>query len=159
MLLFASPAFAKKEKKNSKSALKAPDFTITLSTGETKKISDYQGKAVLLHFWATWCPPCILELPGMNALAEKLESQGEQSQLDFLAICISDTEENRSNFMKKNGYTFPGGLDESGKIAARYGIQGVPTSILISPQGEILDYNVGMMTEAQLAQFVRDYVE
>ncbi|MBR7065063.1 MAG: redoxin domain-containing protein, partial [Treponema sp.] len=46
----------------------APDFSIELSTGQTVKLSDYKGKAVFLHFWATWCPPCRVELPEMEKL-------------------------------------------------------------------------------------------
>ena len=154
-LLFTPAACAK----SSTTEKDAPDFTITLSDGTTKTLSQLKGKAVLVHFWATWCPPCREEFPGMNALAEKLITQ-KNNKLEFIGICISDTEENRASFMSKNKYTFPCGLDENGDIAAiKYNVQGIPTTILISPKGKILKQNVGMMTESQLADFVKDYVE
>lgn len=137
----------------------APDFSITLSSGETKKLSDYKGKAVLLHFWATWCPPCRAELPEMNALSERLQAQGEEAKLAFLAVCVSDTEKSRSDFMKKNSYTFPGGLDPKGEIASLYGIQGIPASILISADGTVLDIHVGRMTKYMLDSFIEGYEE
>jgi thioredoxin-like negative regulator of GroEL len=59
--------------------------------------------------------------------------------------------------MKKNGYTFAGGLDATGRIAMKYGIQGVPTSILISPEGKVLKIHVGMMNEKLLENFVSGY--
>ena len=138
---------------------KAPDFTIQLSNGTKATLSSFKGKAVLVHFWATWCPPCVRELPGMNKLAVKLATQ-KNPNLVFIGICVSDTEKNRASFMKKNNYTFPCGLDENGSIAAnKYNVSGIPTSVLVSPEGTILNENVGMMTEAQLADFVKAYVK
>ena len=61
--------------------------------------------------------------------------------------------------MKENGYTFTGALDQSGIVAASYGVQGIPTTVLIVPEGTILKMNVGMMSEEKLAQFVDGYVE
>lgn len=137
----------------------APDFSLKLTDGTNIKLSDYRGKAVLLHFWATWCPPCRIELPGMDAFAKKIADQGEDAKIVFLAVCISDTEENRAAFMETNGYTFPGGLDASGKSARLYNVAGIPTSVLIDPEGKIENINVGMMTEEQLADFVKNYAE
>lgn len=141
---------------------KAPDFNLKLTDKENgRKVSlkDYKGKTLLLHFWATWCPPCRAELPGIQALFEKLESQGDSKKLEFLGVCVSDTEAARSAFMKENGYTFTGALDQSGIVAASYGVQGIPTTVLIGPDGTILKMNVGMMSEEKLAQFVEGYVE
>ena len=137
----------------------APNFPIKSPNGKVIKLSDYKGKAVLLHFWATWCPPCRKELPGMEELSKKLDAQGESAKLAFLGICISDTAKNQSAFMKKNNYTFLSCLDETDEVASLYKIQGVPTSILISPDGKILSINVGMMNEKQLADFVKDYAQ
>ena len=149
-LAASSPLFAQSVKEGNT----APDFSLTLSTGQQIKLSDYKGKAVLLHFWATWCGPCRAELPEMNAFASKLDSS---SRIAFLAVCISDTEKSRDAFMKKNNYTFPGGLDKNGSIAASYFIQGIPTSILISPDGKIEKIRVGAMNPAELKRFVEKY--
>lgn len=138
----------------------APDFAVTLSeSGKNVRLSDYKGRAVLLHFWATWCPPCRLELPEMDSLSKQLMGQGEDAKLSFLAVCISDTEKSRAAFMKQNGYSFPGALDARGAVAKLYGIQGIPTTILISPEGTVLDVHVGMMQKEQLDAMVKDYAE
>lgn len=155
LCFLAFSSFAKNIKKGSA----APDFSITLSDSKTVKLSDYRGKAVLLHFWGTWCPPCRRELPGMENLNKKIVADGENSNLEILAVCISDTEKNQSSFMKSNKYTFKTGLDVSGDIAFSYGVQAVPTSILISPEGEILAVHAGMMSESQIFAFVKDYVK
>ena len=152
LFALASPCFSQSIKKGDT----APDFSITLSTGETVKLSDYKGTALLLHFWATWCPPCRLELPEMENLYKKITT--EDAKLKFLAVCISDTEKNRETFMSENNYTFTGGLDSDNSIGFKYRIQGVPTSILISSDGKIEKVVVGMMSSSQLKEFVKDYV-
>ncbi len=136
---------------------KAPNFTMRLSTGEKITLSSMLDKPVLLHFWATWCPPCKKELPEMDALAKKLASQETAAKMHFLAVCTSDTDKNRADFMKKNKYTFSGGTDEKAEIGIKYGIQGIPTSILIDKDGTVLNVAVGMMTSAQLKEFVKGY--
>ena len=140
----------------------APEFSLQLQVDgkpstEIVKLSDYKGKALFLHFWATWCPPCKVELPHMEKLSQKIQAKGNDSKIEFLAICISDSQKAFSSFMEKNKYTFTGGLDSSGYIAIKYGIQGIPTSILISPEGKILKINVGMMNEKQLEKFIGGY--
>ncbi len=152
VLIAVSSASAQNIRKN----LTAPDFQLTLSTGKQVKLSDYRGKAVLLHFWATWCPPCREELPEMNKLAAKLAGK-KDAKLEFLAVCVSDEEKSRADFMKKNNYTFTGGLDKDDSIAMKYGIQGIPTSVLISAAGTIEKVNVGAMSASGLADFISAY--
>ena len=141
----------------------APDFSLQLqengkATDKTVNLASYKGKVLFLHFWATWCPPCKKELPHMEKLAKKIVSLGEKAKMDFLAVCISDSQQALTSFIQKNGYTFTSALDEPGKVAMAYGIQGVPTSILISPDGKILKIQVGMMSEKHLTEFVADYL-
>lgn len=144
VLLLYLPAFSQSLKVGSN----APDFSLQLqqdgkASDKTVTLNSYKGKVLFLHFWATWCPPCKVELPHMESLAKKLASQGDKAL---------------TSFMQKNGYTFPSALDESGLVAMKYGIQGVPTSILISPEGKILKIQVGMMNQKQLENFVADYM-
>ena len=159
ILLFSLPAFSQSLKVGSN----APDFYLQLqqdgkASDKTVTLNSYKGKVLFLHFWATWCPPCTVELPHMESLAKKLASQGDKAKMEFLAVCISDSQKALTSFMQKNGYTFPSALDEPGLVAMKYGIQGVPTSILISPEGKILKIQVGMMNQKQLENFVADYM-
>lgn len=159
ILLFSLPTFSQSLKVGSN----ASDFSLQLQqdgkpSGKTVTLASYKGKVLFLHFWATWCPPCKVELPHMESLAKKLASQGDKAKMEFLAVCISDSQKALTSFMQKNGYTFPSVLDEPGLVAMKYGIQGVPTSILISPEGKILKIQVGMMNQKQLENFVADYL-
>lgn len=159
ILLLSLPVFSQSLKVGSN----APDFSLQLqqdgkASDKTVTLNSYKGKVLFLHFWATWCPPCKVELPHMESLAKKLASQGDKAKMEFLAVCISDTQKDLTSFMQKNGYTFPSALDEPGLVAMKYGIQGVPTSILISPEGKILKIQVRMMNQKQLENFVADYM-
>lgn len=151
LLLSITVAFAK----DLDGTQNAPDFTIKLNDESTFTLSQKKGKPVFLHFWATWCPPCIRELPHMQKLYTQLVDS--KSNLEFIAVCISDSEKNRNSFMQKNNYNFPCGLDETGDlVAAKYNVSGIPTSVLISAEGKLLKINVGMMTSSQLEEFVKD---
>jgi thiol-disulfide isomerase/thioredoxin len=159
VLLLSLPVFSQSLKIGSN----APDFSLQLQqdgkpSDKTVTLASYKGKVLFLHFWATWCPPCKVELPHMESLAKKLASQGDKAKMEFLAVCISDSQKALTSFMQKNGYTFASALDEPGFVAMNYGIQGVPTSILISPEGKILKIQVGMMNQKQLENFVADYM-
>ena len=159
VLLLSLPVFSQSLKVGSN----APDFSLQLQqdgkpSDKTVTLNSYKGKVLFLHFWATWCPPCKVELPHMESLAKKLASQGDKAKMEFLAVCISDSQKALTSFMQKNGYTFPSALDEPGLVAMKYGIQGVPTSILISPEGKILKIQVGMMNQKQIENFVADYL-
>lgn len=159
VLLLYLPAFSQ----SLKIGANAPDFSLQLqqdgkASDKIVTLNSYKGKVLFLHFWATWCPPCKIELPHMESLAKKLASQGDKAKMEFLAVCISDSQKALTSFMQKNGYTFPSALDEPGLVAMKYGIQGVPTSILISPEGKILKIQVGMMNQKQLENFVADYM-
>lgn len=159
ILLFSLPVFSQSLKVGSN----APDFSLQLqqdgkASDKIVTLNSYKGKVLFLHFWATWCPPCKVELPHMESLAKKLANQGDKAKMEFLAVCISDSQKALTSFMQKNGYTFPSALDEPGIVAMKYGIQGVPTSILISPEGKILKIQVRMMNQKQLENFVADYM-
>lgn len=159
ILLFSLPVFSQ----SLKVGANAPDFSLQIqqdgkASDKIVTLNSYKGKVLFLHFWATWCPPCKVELPHMESLAKKLASQGDKAKMKFLAVCISDTQKALTSFMQKNGYTFASALDEPGLVAMKYGIQGIPTSILISPEGKILKIQVRMMNQKQLENFVADYM-
>lgn len=138
----------------------APDFEIAKPSGETVSLSSMgarSGKAVFLHFWATWCPPCREELPEIDRLAKRLAARKE-SRLAVFAVCVSDEEASRAAFMEKNGYTFDGALDTADSKTARlYNARAIPTSVLIGADGKIEKIHTGRMTAAELSKFVEGY--
>lgn len=123
----------------------APDFELQTLAGETYKLSDLRGKKVIVNFWATWCPPCRLEMPEMEEFYSKYKIEG----IEILAINLTQEEKNRADvqeFIKEFGITFPVPMDEKGEIGRLYYISSIPTSFVIDTQGVIREKIVGPMT-------------
>ncbi|MEZ6117438.1 MAG: M56 family metallopeptidase [Pirellulaceae bacterium] len=118
----------------------APELEIRgWSDGETRKLTDYRGKVVVLDFWGVWCSPCIHAIPAMQQLAEKYEPKG----VVFLGIHTADGDLDQMNKLKKSmGWKTPSGLDLGssnidGKTSTSYGIRGYPSVVIVDARGKI----------------------
>jgi peroxiredoxin len=129
---------------------RAPEFrAVTLDAdARVKTLRDYEGQIVLLNVWATWCPPCLKEIPSLQRLHETLAHRG----LRIVAISIDDagSEATIAEFVREQGLTFEILHDATGTIMETYGMQGVPQTFLISRDGRILlrRFAVDWMAEA-----------
>jgi peroxiredoxin len=118
----------------------APNFTLPGLDGKMVSLSDYQGHVVLLNIWATWCLPCVDEMPSMEALYQELKDE----KFEILAISIDEmATEAVAPFMKKNNLSFPALLDPEGTIKSVYQITGVPESFIINRQGILVEKIIG----------------
>ncbi|RDW17242.1 TlpA family protein disulfide reductase [Oceanobacillus chungangensis] len=111
----------------------APDFEIQTLDGETVNLQHFRGKRVILNFWATWCPPCRVEMPDMQKLHEN-------EDIIVLAVNLTDSEISQKDvktFVNEFGLTFPIGLDKTGGISELYKINPIPTTIMIDSDGKI----------------------
>ncbi len=93
-----------------------------------------QNKAVLINFWATWCPPCREEIPGLIDLQKKF---GDKS-FTILGVDVGESKVKASSFAEKIGINYPVVLDLDMAVTERYSVVGIPTSFLVSSQGKIL---------------------
>ena len=123
-----------------KDNMPAPDFTFPGLDGKMVSLSDYKGKVVLLNIWATWCPPCVEEMPSMEKLYQKFKGQN----FEILAVSIDEPGlKVVAPFMKKSNLTFPALIDSEGAIKAVYGITGIPESFIIDKQGNLIKKIIG----------------
>jgi thiol-disulfide isomerase/thioredoxin len=106
--------------------------------GEKIKLSDYRGKVVLVDFWATWCGPCIAEMPNV---AGALKKHGEEGDFIVLGISLDKDEATVREFLKKHKDVawaqIVGGPAKENEIAKLYGVEGVPATFLIDPDGKV----------------------
>ena len=127
----------------------APDFTVTDADGNEVKLSDFRGKGVVLNFWASWCGPCKSEMPHFQ---QAYEEYGQE--LHFLMVNMSDyfgdTRSDAERIMENGGYTFPVYYDDKAECAVGYGVTGIPMTVFIDKNGNIVSYKNGMISQADL---------
>lgn len=130
-----------------------PDFKLQDLAGKEVSLKDFRGKAVVLNFWATWCPPCRAELPDFQK-----EHKGAR---DFVILTVNQQEDKKtvSSFMNKGKYTFPVLLDLKGTVGSLYQVRGIPTTYFIDKKGIIRDVAVGALTGRQLRQRIENLIK
>ncbi len=109
------------------------DFSLTDINGAQVNLKDFQGKIIMLNFWASWCPPCREEMPSMEAFYSKMKGRN----FEMLAVNIQENESTVKNFLQKNRYTFPVLMDLEGVAAQKYKIRSIPTTFIIDSKGKI----------------------
>lgn len=123
----------------------APDFTVYDASGNPVKLSDYFGKPIVLNFWASWCGPCQMEMPDFQEKYETLDGQ-----VQFLMINMTDgsreTVTSASEFIKKQGYTFPVLYDTETDAAAAYSANPLPTTFFIDAKGYVIAQATGAIS-------------
>ncbi|UII54124.1 TlpA family protein disulfide reductase [Cytobacillus spongiae] len=133
--------------------LKAPDFELENLQGEKVKLSDFEGKKVMLNFWAEWCPPCKAEMPDMQKFHEEAKE-------DVVILAVNmDTPANRDKvdaFVKNMEIQFPVLLDDKFKVNKVYQIINIPTSFFLDEKGVIRNKGVGAMTYEMMKSYIDD---
>ncbi len=126
----------------------SPDFTLPLLDGSTTSLSALRGQVVILNFWATWCPPCEDELPDLQAVWEQYQDQ----DVTLVGIAFQEEQADVQAMASRFGLTYPLGIDEGDRIAAAFGITGVPETFVVDAQGQVAYIHIGPVTAVQLSQ-------
>ncbi|QKT02776.1 TlpA family protein disulfide reductase [Ectothiorhodospiraceae bacterium 2226] len=117
----------------------APDFTLPDLDGNVQRLTDYRGKAVILNFWATWCPPCLEEMPAMQRAWEQVQDE----DIVLIAINVGEDEDTVFTFLADYPVDFPLLLDEDSTVIADWPVRGIPTTFVIDPQGRMAYRAIG----------------
>jgi peroxiredoxin len=125
----------------------APDFTVKTLDGATLHLSDFRGSPAMINFWATWCPPCKVEMPDIEKSYQSHKGEG----LVILGIDMAEDAATVSNFVRQqNHYSWTFILDPDSKASDAYNVDGIPASFFIDRDGVIRDYKLGAMSGAEL---------
>ena len=131
----------------------SPDFTLMDVSGQQRNVSEWKGKVLVINFWATWCPPCLEEIPHFINLQDKYGHQG----LQFLGIALEGVDEVTS-FANKIGINYPllVGEQEVIKLAGKFGNQigGLPYTVILDKNGLINFIKIGPLSVAEAEQVI-----
>ena len=115
------------------------DFKVTNLTGVEKTRTSVKGKIVLLNFWATWCPPCREEIPGIESLSKAMKGRN----FEVFAVNLGDDPATVKAFVAEQKMTFPVYLDPRNLLSRTYASQGIPTTYLLDKEGRFIAGMVG----------------
>ncbi len=126
----------------------APDFNLRTLSGEDVSLSDYQGKIVLLNFWATWCGFCVKEMPDLDKFDK------EHEDVVVLAVDVMEEEDKVRDYIEGGGYDFEVALDLDGQISRDYLVSAYPTSYFIDTDGSLIGRVAGMLEYEQMLEIL-----
>jgi thiol-disulfide isomerase/thioredoxin len=140
------------EEFNPKNGSQAPEFRLLTLEGKEVKLSDFQGKIVLLDFWATWCPPCRKAIPDLVSIQREFKNDVRVIGISF---DLSSTQGELESFIENYGINYPvllGTID----VAVAYGnIQAIPTTFIIDREGIITNKHIGLVPKSDLIQEIK----
>jgi len=136
--LVQGPALAREEMNPIEPAVTATEFTLMSTDGRDIKLSDYEGQFVLVNFWATWCPPCVEEMPSLDNLHKHFAG----ANFKVLGVHAGPALVTVKTFLEKHPVSFDIVIDKKMELSS-WGVTGLPTTFLVSPEGEIIYKAVG----------------
>ena len=130
------------------------DFDLSDLEGKDHKLSDYKGKWVVVNYWATWCPPCVEEIPELIFFHD----QHKDKDAVVLGINFEDSSERKvKNFLEDYMVSYPVLLAEPDTYSDMGKITGLPTTFIVSPEGEVVHKKVGSVDAAYLEKVIDEY--
>ena len=124
----------------------APNFKAQNLNGDEISVEDYRGKTIVLNFWASWCPQCEEEL----LMIEKVRLENEYDNVVFVAVAMNDTQDTISSIASELNLNYLLIADSQGDISRSYGVTAVPETFIISPDGVISGFHIGVLDESTL---------
>jgi cytochrome c biogenesis protein CcmG/thiol:disulfide interchange protein DsbE len=157
MGLFVLPYLGAKRAENSPLVGQpAPDFLLPYASptesGKSQRLSDLQGQAVVLDFWASWCGPCRAQSPVLESVAKSFGGQ----TLRVLGVGTSDDREHITRFLQRSSLGYPSVFDDQEVASSLYHVQGLPTLVLIGKDGTVRGVSTGFTDERELTRLVKD---
>ena len=130
----------------------APEFNLLSLDGQSVRLADYRGKAVLLNFWATWCQPCKIEMPWFEEMQKQYGPQG----LQVVGIAMDDaSKEDIARFAKDMGVNYPILLGKEAVGDAYGGVQFLPSTFFIDRDGKVVDRIFGLKSRSEIEDNIK----
>ncbi len=131
--------------------VQAADIEFELLDGGSTTVGAYIGRPVVLNFFASWCTPCIAEMPALESVHQ------QRPDIAFVGLAFNDTPTRAREIVADTGVTYPTGVDPDSAIGNAYEILGMPTTLFIATDGEVVYQHTGGLTADQIAQHLSTY--
>jgi peroxiredoxin len=138
------------ERSNVQAGDKSVNFILEELDGSRIELSDLRGKGVFLNFWGTYCPECVKEMPLMEEMYQVYSNEG----IELIAINAGETELSVQRFVKRFNLSFPVVIDKGKDVYDAYGVNPLPSTVLIDEYGDIVDVYTGPLTEDIIKEFM-----
>ncbi len=122
----------------------APNFRLKSTDGREIRLSDYRGRPVIVAFWATWCGPCLYEMPELLKFYQQ-----EGGKVALLAVSLDDDEQDAQGYARYNRLPFPVLYDGTKRVAAGYAVEGIPALFVVGPKGTVRAHHVGLISSLE----------
>ena len=132
---------------------RAPGFTLPEVPSGQLSLSQYRGHVVVLNFWATWCPPCIMDTPSLEQFATEMKSDG----VTVIGVSVDEDGQQLRQFVKRYHLTYPIGRDPNRTLSHRYGTFKYPETYIIGRDGHVADKIIGatLWTDPRMITFIK----
>jgi cytochrome c biogenesis protein CcmG/thiol:disulfide interchange protein DsbE len=136
-------------------SVEAPDFVLNGPDGRKISLSDFEGQAVVINFFATWCPPCKSEIPGFVRVYNRYKDRG----LEIIGISLdNDAEKVLPGFIRENGITYTVAIGNRNVMSMYGGVQTIPTTFFVNRKGQITNVHIGFLDEKGLEEEVKKII-
>ena len=115
------------------------NLPLTTLDGKAANLSDLRGKVVFVNLWASWCPPCVAEMPGIHALYKKMDPK----KVAFVMLSLDENPAKAQAMLKRQGYTFPVYFP-AGPLAPPFDSNSIPSTVILGPDGQVAARHNGM---------------
>ena len=134
----------------------APDFTLEALTGGNLRLQEHRGDVVLINFWASWCGPCRQEMPILDRLHQRYSDAG----FAVLGVNVEGKRKPAEKIAKKSKVTFPVLIDAGQKVSETYGLEAMPTTVVVDRNGKIRYIHRGYKPgdEAKYIDVVKQFI-
>jgi len=129
------------------------DIPFTTSDGSTQTLADHEGEALVINYFASWCAPCRAELPDFEAVSKQVGDD-----VTFLGVNTDSTESTWRSFVAEAGVTYETVFDPGRKLFLATNSLGMPTTVFLSPDGEVLKTHTGVLNQKQLLEHIDTYL-
>jgi thiol-disulfide isomerase/thioredoxin len=142
----------------------APDFALELFNGDRVTLEDFEGQAVALNFWGSWCAPCKTEMPALQQVSQELQAEGANAVVLGVGI-KNDYDQGARDLIEELEITYRTGRDTAGDdsvrgpIEAAYGVFSYPSTVFIRPDGTVFAFRIGEIDADEIEQYLRGALE